>query len=177
MLVLAFGPFAFVEIVTLGFSWGWAVWGWRMFHIPVPVTPQGRWDWELWALVSTALPQGDYYCSTCISMLCRTTNSVFSWQQLLILWPRGLPTLKSQTESQTWDRNCYQRIAVFSLFPLFWVILWSFISFCSCRRSCSGTEGEVPSRKIFPGIISENWVWHLCTALSIHSDWCVHGEL
>lgn len=26
MLVLAFGPFAFVEIVTLGFSWAWAVW-------------------------------------------------------------------------------------------------------------------------------------------------------
>lgn len=107
MLVLAFGPFAFVEIFTLGFSWGWAVWGWRMFHISGPVTPRGRWeelDWELWAHLSTTFPRGDY-CSTWISMLCCTTDSGFSWQQLLILWPRGLSTLESPTESQTWDKT------------------------------------------------------------------------
>lgn len=154
MLVLAFGPFAFVEMVTLGFSWGWAVWGWRMFHISVPVAPQGRGDsgeelgWELWAHVSTTFPPGDY-CSTCISMLCCTTDSVFSWQQLLILWPRGLPTPKSQTESQTWDRNCSKdRSVLFVSLGLGYFV--KLHQFCSCRRSCSGAEGtacwRVPAR-------------------------------
>lgn len=117
-------------------------------------------DWELWAHVSTTFPHGDY-CSTCISILCCTTDSFFFfWQQLLILWPRGLSTLKSQTESQTWGRNCYQRIAAFSLFPVFWVILWSFISSCSSRRSCSGTKGT--EWRLQQEYLPWNYCWELC---------------
>lgn len=123
-------------------------------------------DWELWAHISTRIPRGDY-CSTCISMLWCTTDSFLSWQQLLILWPRGFSTLKSQT----WGRNCYPRIAAFSLFPLFWVILWSFISSCSSRRSCSGTKR---TGWRFPAGTSclESWLGIVCCP-----SWLVHGVL
>lgn len=177
MLVLAFGPFAFVEIVTLRFSWGWAVrsWGWRMFHVSVPVTPLGQWGGAgvgAVASLSTAFPHGDY-CLTCISMLGCTTDSFFSWQQLLILWPRGLSTLNHKLSP--WDTNCYQRIAVFSLFPLFWVILWSFMSSCSSRRSGSGTsrgdsvwggsqQEHLPWNHRWELCEQPKLVWHHCTA-------------
>lgn len=181
MLVLAFGPFAFVEIITLRFSRGWAVgsWGWRMFHISVPVTPQRHWDsgeelqWELWARVFTAFPHGDY-CLTCISMLWCTTDSVFFLTAASnSVIQRTLHSLNHKLSP--WDTNCCQRIAVFSLFPLFWVILWSFIGSCSSRRSDSGTSSGDSvwggsQQEYFPW--NHRWelceqpklVWHHCTA-------------
>lgn len=166
MLVLAFGPFAFVEIVTLRFSWGWAVrsWGWRMFHVSVPVTPLGQWGGAAVGAVaslSTAFPHGDY-CLTCISMLGCTTDSFFSWQRLLILWPRGLSTLLITngvhgTQTATKESQCS---LCFPCFGLFCEASW--VPAAPGEAAVAQAEGtacgEVPSRNIFPGIIAENCV-------------------
>lgn len=126
MLVLAFGPFAFVEIVTLGFSWAWAVWGWRMLHISVPVAAQGHWE-ELGALgspfhhLSTTFPPCSLVGITAPPGFPRWAAQLPRF--FLILWPRGLSTLKSPAEPQTWARAA-TRESQRSLFPLFWFILF-----------------------------------------------------
>lgn len=117
MLVLAFGPFAFVEIVTLGFSWAWAVWGWRMLHISVPAAAQGQWrSWELWAHLSTL--------STTILVGILAPPGFPCWAAQLpqfvgILWPRGLSTVNSPTESQTWGRAATRESQHSLCFPYF----------------------------------------------------------